>query len=418
MSSAGSIRLPAYDASVPGARRLPKHDGQGRSPHIAERLGKWVLLLGVLSLGLFQPPAAQAESLHSLISEGNAQVEAGDYEPALERYETALEMEPASSAALYNKGVALYRLERFGEAAEAFAQAAAETDDPALAARSRYNRGNSLYQQAGVEAQQDPQKALDQFGECAAQYRNALQTDASLIKAGENLELARRRIQALRELLEQQQQKQQDQQQQQNDQKNALDELIKQQQQLNEDTQQTAQQSQPDTQDLAQRQEDLRQKTMDLKEQMQQQAPPSPMDAAREHLDQAERAQEQAGKDLQRQDAQDAQPDQDEAIEALRKARDAMGGDNRQQPQEQPQQQQSGGESQPPEQKQPQDQQPPGQEEQQESGRTEQQEAEGMEEPEKPRDEQAQDILQEESENREAWRAIVPVPAAPVDKDW
>jgi Ca-activated chloride channel homolog len=127
-----------------------------------------------------------------LCTRGIRQYEAGEFTEAGESFERALEHRSVSDTLQFNRGDALYRQQRFEEAAEAFSVAgnAGERD---LARDAAYNLGNTHFSAGDHEA------AIEA-------YRKALRLDPSDMDARHNLELAMQRQQ-------EQQQEQQDEQQ-------------------------------------------------------------------------------------------------------------------------------------------------------------------------------------------------------------
>ena len=115
----------------------------------------------------------------------------GAFDQALRLYRDAQLEEPDSPALHYNVGDALYKLEQYDAAAEAFKRAAtAAAATPNLDAGSWYNLGNTLFQQ-------------QQYAEAVEAYKNALLRDSGDVEAKANLEMA------LAQLQQQQQQQQQ-----------------------------------------------------------------------------------------------------------------------------------------------------------------------------------------------------------------
>jgi tetratricopeptide (TPR) repeat protein len=118
----------------------------------------------------------------------------GNHPQALEAFERAARARPGDGAARFNMADGLYKNGRYGEAATLFRSLAEEAKSP-LAAPSRFNLGNSLYQQ------QD-------FRGAVQAYRDALRAAPADEATRRNLELA---LQALRQQQEQQKRQQQDQ---------------------------------------------------------------------------------------------------------------------------------------------------------------------------------------------------------------
>jgi Ca-activated chloride channel family protein len=136
------------------------------------------VFLGLTLVSFLCAPAAPA--LAAEAEKGAALYEKGDYLGALAKFREGLAGGP--SAPLYHDcGNALYRLEKFGEAAEQYGGSLADAD-PSLLASARYNRGNSLFR-------------LGDIGGAAEQYIEALKLNPEDMDAKHNLELALRQMQ-------------------------------------------------------------------------------------------------------------------------------------------------------------------------------------------------------------------------------
>ena len=112
----------------------------------------------------------------------------GEYPEAYEAYRRALARD--STARLeYNMGAALYRWERYEEAARAFRAAAGRAETPAQRRRALYNLGNAM-----VRAGEDRPTEAEPLLEAVAAYEEALRIEPGDAEAKWNLELALRRL--------------------------------------------------------------------------------------------------------------------------------------------------------------------------------------------------------------------------------
>jgi Ca-activated chloride channel family protein len=153
-------------------------------------------------LALFAPRAARAEDggrvvdevllrPRRLTSQARKQYEAGNHPDALKAFEGAKGLRPADPAAQFNLADALYKSGRFDEAEAAYRALGGDARST-LAAPSRFNLGNALYQKK------------DYAGAVHA-YRDALRLAPQDADTRKNLELA---LRALQEQQRQNQQKQ------------------------------------------------------------------------------------------------------------------------------------------------------------------------------------------------------------------
>lgn len=191
------------------------------------------LLAGILTAaGVFHRENARAESARELVLRGNQAYERGDPRAALEAYRRAAAAKPEAAVTDFNQGAALYDLQAYKEAAQAFEAAALKAQDARLAAESLYNAGNAYFRSGEMLAEQNPQQGLAALEASAVRYREALERAPQLEQAAKNLELARRAMLRLRE----------------DAQKNAEKQAVEQQQQRQQQGQEAQPQGQEETQ--------------------------------------------------------------------------------------------------------------------------------------------------------------------------
>jgi Ca-activated chloride channel family protein len=151
------------------------------------------LLLAPLALVLVSaaPPTTKnvpRSPVDDLIDKGNAAYAAADYPTALKWYEQAEERSLDPGLVAFNKAAALYRLERYAEAARHYQRSLEDRQAPPLRqARGYYDLGNCLVKQAGPADAKILEQAVHSFRDCLA-----LQPDDSglVADARHNLELA------------------------------------------------------------------------------------------------------------------------------------------------------------------------------------------------------------------------------------
>lgn len=288
----------------------------------------------VLTLALFvffvsggMATLVQASSQAGLINEGNTKFENGDFTGALSRYEEVTQQESHPAVADFNRGAALYRLGEYEKSAAAFAEAALTAHAPEdFVAKSRYNAGNALQQQAAV-AQDDPARSLEFYKKSAENYRQALRLAPDLRQAAGNLEHANRQIAALEAIQAKNQPSSagNDQSQESRDYTQQLHDLLQSQQDLAQKShdleQETTQNTNADgdkAADLAAQQEELREKTG-------QQADRQSETTSKEHLDRAQDLQQHATELLQQNKPAEAAAMQQQAGEEIRQAMEKDG---------------------------------------------------------------------------------------------
>lgn len=133
-------------------------------------------------------PDAYSESLAAKNREGNRLFAEGKYEDAEKAYLDAQVKSPGKPEVLYNLGNALIKQKKTDQGIQALRQAQGK-GDKGIQERSWYNSGNALF-------------SMDKFQDAAEAYIQALRIDPADKDAKHNLEMA---------LLKQQQQKQQQQ---------------------------------------------------------------------------------------------------------------------------------------------------------------------------------------------------------------
>jgi Ca-activated chloride channel family protein len=288
-----------------------------------------------------------AASASDLVSQGNRALEEKKYDEALQAYEQAAKEDPQAPEVYFNKGAALYQKGDFQQAADAFEQSALRSEDARLEALGKFNQGNSAFRGAVGQLQSDPQQALEGVGRSVKLYQDALKLDPKLDDARYNVEVARRTMKRILEEMRkqpqqgQQNQKQQQGQQQQGDPQQQLKQLLEKQEQARRQSEQLARQQQQqggsqgaasESQELASQQQQIKDETQQLADQMKQSGKPDQRKAA-EHLEQAATEQNQAERELGRNQPSDAAPRQQEAEDEIGKAMAAMNGEKPPEPQ-------------------------------------------------------------------------------------
>lgn len=130
------------------------------------------------------------QSDRSLLRDGNRLYESGKYADAEVNYRKSLEKNKETLHGPFNLGDALYKQDRFDEAAEQYRNAAAKTTDPTVKAEALHNLGNTM-----LKAQKYP--------ESIASYKEALKLNPKDADTKYNMEYAKAMLK------QQEQQKQQ-----------------------------------------------------------------------------------------------------------------------------------------------------------------------------------------------------------------
>ena len=174
-----------------------KHSRASSGVGGASHAGSSAVMIGaLLCVGLLPDPA------HASASGARKDYEAGKYKTALTEYQRLLEKQPNDPALQYNAGSAAFHAGRFDAATDHFTSALS-TPDPKLQQHAYYNRGNSQTKQ-GEEAD-DASKKMEHWKKAVSDYESTLKLNSTDDDAKANMDLVKKRIEAL----EQQQQNQQ-----------------------------------------------------------------------------------------------------------------------------------------------------------------------------------------------------------------
>lgn len=378
-------------------------------------------------LAMIAALAAGAPGLHAGarkdVAAGNSAYESGNFDGALDAYERASVEMPESAEILYNKGAALYRKNDFKKALEMFEKAAMKTRDPVLEAKARFALGNTEFAEAERQKDSDLDKSVEACRRSVAHYREALRVAPDMREAAENIEVVRTKLKALLDEIKKKQEQQSQQQQAQQQAADKLKKLIAAQdraaaESVDLDRQQKTSPDPASTQgqssDLAGKQNRLREETGNLarelrnaqqqaQQQGQQQGNAGMQDAAGK-IDEAAKNQDAAGDSLARNEPGRAVADQRNASERMREALDSLQ-DKDGNESGQGQGKKAGGANQ-----------EAGKEK--ENGDNQQEQGDGQEQEVIELDEQARELIDEETDKRKHRNMLMQGGYEAVDKDW
>ena len=204
-----------------------------------------LLLIVAAAVPAFAQKDASTKILRNTIREGNEYYDKGNFAKALESYEVALQLDPSSQIATYNKALALLNMagedtkgsenDPRQQAAQLLEQVgnACMASDSTLAEKAFYNLGNMAYND------QD-------YGKSIERYKQALRINPDNNRTRQNLRLAQLKKQEQDQNKDKDKQDQQQQQQQEQQQPNTPDGA------RSDRPQQQQQQQQPMTQNAEQ----------------------------------------------------------------------------------------------------------------------------------------------------------------------
>jgi Ca-activated chloride channel family protein len=362
------------------------------------------------------PLGGYGKTIAGLVKEGNSAYNAGEYEKAVTAYDEALKEGPESPYAYFNKGAALYRKGDYSGAAEAFEEAAMNSKDKQFEARSRFNLGNSAYKEAEGQKDNDLQKALEGCSKSVNHYQEALRLDPGLKEAAENIEMVRLVMKNILEEIQRQKDAGQKDQEKKEQAEEKLKEIIREQENALEknmklEKEQAGKGGSSDLDkkigELADEQKAIRDKTEALsKEWPKDEGQNNASDevSASKHLENAAKEQDAGYGNLGQKNTKEAAKNQEEAIKELNEALDSQekGGNNDGAGQDKKDRQGK-------------------QQGQQEQSSSDEDEKAGSDQAQAARanlSDDAQDILNDEKENKEQRRSLSIGGYKGVEKDW
>lgn len=381
-----------------------------------------IVIILVMSGAAFLCNRAHAASVPGLIDEGNKSWLSGDYEEAISKYDEAAVDDPESPYIYFNKGAALYKKGDYQAATDEFEKAALKSKEPLMESKSRFNLGNCAYREAERQMDSDLKKSLEYCQTSIRHFQDAVRLDPGLKPAAENIEIVRLVMKNILDEIKKQEEEAQKREQAAKENTEKIKELIRRQESAlkkNRDLSKSKQDQldkKKELNKLADEQGRIADDTKKLAESVRQQA--SGMGQAEDnpavtHLNNAVKEQEAAEGNLKNDAAGDAAQNQENAIKELKDAMkppEQEGNNQKQQDQQGQQQQQN---QQGTQNRQEQEEGSDNKESSEESAQQEQEQKSF-----KKADEAAQDILDEERENKKR-RKIRPAGGyRDVEKDW
>ncbi len=263
----------------------------------------------VLAVALFSADGAEAGLLDGEpdpINTGVELFEAGEYEEAVSKFGEALVESPASPLLQFNLAAALYKQGRYEEAIAPLEKVAAEGGDE-WSARANYNLGNAHFRIGSGAEESAPQEALESWAQALVSYRRAMAADPAMDDVKFNYELVERRIEELRERLEQEQEEQEQKEQEQQDQDGEQEEQEQESEQEQQD--QDGDQEQEQDSEQEQQQQDEQEQQQEQQQGEQEQQPEQQQGDEQEQQPQAE----EQGEEEQPPQPEEAEEQQDDS---------------------------------------------------------------------------------------------------------
>jgi len=405
-----------------------------------------------ITLAISFANTAQAASKEQLVKKGNALFSSGKYDEAISTYDEAAVDDPESPYIYFNKGAALYKKQDYPGARDAFGQAALKTKDIGLEAKSKFNLGLCFFREGDRQKDGDLKKTLEAYGSSVQSFQEAQALDPKFFEATENIEMVRLMMKSLLDQIKKQEEEAQKKQAQAQKTAEKIKELIEKQKDLLNKSQSlmtdeaskktpdgSTTQDFPQNQDIADAQEQLKNETQHLSEQLTSHAatpatpssttpsttasPSSPEHPSKQQLDTSVGEQKKTIDQLTKNDTQTAADHQEKSLDALNKALEALKNDQKNQQKGQQQKQGQGAQ-------QPQDKNEKNKEQKEKKNDPQSPSADqNSADQNKPDENQQQNptvqlpddannILNEEKENKKQRMPFSPGGFKKVDKDW
>jgi Ca-activated chloride channel family protein len=367
---------------------------------------------------VLMPMHGYANSPAELVNKGNSAYQAGKYDEALAAYDEASVEAPESPQIYFNKGTALYQKGDYNKAAEAFEKAALKSKEISLEAKSKFNLGNCAYREAQRQQDSDLNKALDECSQSIRHYQEALELDPEFKEAAENIEVVRLVMKNILDEINKQKKAAEQKQEAMQRAADKLKQLIEKQQKALDRNQELGDERSRNgdspgllekIKDLAQDQKGLQEETEELAENMPKsnnQKTTATENPAEKHLRNAVKEQRAASGNLEQFNTSAAQTNQEKALEELKDALASLRGEQEAGGQRQ-EQQQEGEQQEQQQQTQSTDKPPQDKEDKEKNGTAMAQLSDD-----------AEDILDEEKENKKQRRLQTSGGYRAVDKDW
>lgn len=148
---------------------------------------------------------AAAAATPSSASPGEEAFNNGKYQAAIRYYEELLAKQP-EDVIHYNYGTAAYKSQLYDKAIGAFNKAL-HSDNPLLQEKAYFNRGNAHFQMGKKSLGDDAEKTVDQWLKALNSYEAALELQPDDIRAKNNYQMVKKKLEDLRKQQQENQQK-------------------------------------------------------------------------------------------------------------------------------------------------------------------------------------------------------------------
>lgn len=372
------------------------------------------ILLMFITVIFFISNITFAESTARLIDMGNKSWLAGDYDEAIKNYDEAAIDSPESPYIYFNKGASLYKMGEYIAAIDEFEMAALKSKEPEIESKSKFNLGNCAFREAERQMDSDLKKALELCQKSILHYQDALKLIPDFKEAAENIEIVRLLMKNILDEIKKKEEESKQQEQQAKQNAEDLQKLIERQEKALEKNRQISSsktdkdEKKKNLDQLADEQKSLTSDTQKLTDKIKNQTDSQNQGAENQaltHLNNAVKEQTAAEINLKNYAAPNAEKNQENAVQELKDALTPPE-QNQQQGGQQKEQEQQGRQVQQKDQ------------DKQENEGHSQDQAQNEEQAAQKANEDAQDILDEEKENKKQRQVRTSGGYRDVEKDW
>jgi tetratricopeptide (TPR) repeat protein len=148
---------------------------------------------------LLCPGMSFAQTVEEWFAKGLEALKRGNAQDAMHYFGDTSRWAPDVPEIRFNLAKSLYEYKAFHEAAVTFDEAVRLSRDRRFQARCRLGQGSAMFRESEALPASAPIQAIERLEQSVAAYREALRLDAQLPDAAYNIEVARRRLEQLRD---------------------------------------------------------------------------------------------------------------------------------------------------------------------------------------------------------------------------
>jgi tetratricopeptide (TPR) repeat protein len=140
-----------------------------------------------------------AQTVEEWFAKGLDALKTGNAQEAMHYFGDTSRWAPDVPEIQFNLAKSLYEYKAFHEAAVTFDEVVRLSHDRRFQARGRLGQGNAMFRESEMLARSLPLQAIERLEQSVGAYQEALRLDANIKDAAYNLQVARRRLEQLRD---------------------------------------------------------------------------------------------------------------------------------------------------------------------------------------------------------------------------